>query len=824
MSKLTPRTKRIFELLASPEAPVYSKVQVLAVEHVGKYYKPEKQETGEQLQNVEEQDIVLHQYDGGDIEIQPVEPPEDIIILDISLQDDGIEVERQQLEENEEEIQQSEEKVVIQQIEIQSTEEVEDIGPLIDQEVIILDISLQDNEQELDRQQTEEDKAEIQPLEEEHNILEIPLRDDENGAETQESQEQKTNLEEQTLEEQEANPNLSYRKHLKRKRKALLVDSNDSKNKRLREMGKKYIGWERLTGVELVMKVRGKEREERKLGATCNIASRCRKSLKLGCKRITQEDREGLFTSFWSSMSWDQRKVYIASLVEKVDVKRRTTANARESRRSSTFTYSLRIQSGEKISVCKIMFLSTFGIGEWQVRNWVVESGEKGISLSQTAREETVRVSKNRAAAINTRVDIKKQFLTQYLDDLPKLPSHYARRDTSKLFLQRDNNSRHNMNDLNYLEPTFRNSMADIYREYRNKWNNFLRTNETLIIDTAPLSRYFFDDLVKEKKIAFQPLKKDMCNTCISHEVKTISEETYNQHQNRKIKARNEMAKDIASGNDGLCTVLSQDLQAVKVCPMLNASALYYKTKLCMHNFTVYDLVSHHTKCYWFDETAADLKASTFASLIIDYLTEHATDSEINEIIIWSDGCTYQNRNAILANGLLSFSVEKKVTIIQKYLEPGHTQMKCDSVHANIETRLKNQTIYLPSDYLRITEAARTPPYEVKSVEYDFVKDYSQDLAYSTIRPGKKAHDPTVTDIKAIKYLPEGKIVVKLDFDGEYIDLPVRKPKRPKKLAEFRQMFNEPIKIQKTKWQHLQELKAVLPKDCHPYYDNVPHH
>lgn len=89
----------------------------------------------------------------------------------------------------------------------------------------------------------------------------------------------------------------------------------------------------------------------------------------------------------------------------------------------------------------------------------------------------------------------------------------------------------------------------------------------------------------------------------------------------------------------------------------------------------------------WFNETQADLSADTFATCLIDYLLEHFEEGK--PIIVWSDGCTSQNRNSILANALLTFSNEKKVEVTQKFLVKGHTQMQVDSIHSLIERRLK---------------------------------------------------------------------------------------------------------------------------------------
>lgn len=59
---------------------------------------------------------------------------------------------------------------------------------------------------------------------------------------------------------------------------------------------------------------------------------------------------------------------------------------------------------------------------------------------------------------------------------------------------------------------------------------------------------------------------------------------------------------------------------------------------------------------------------------------------------------------------LLHFSIKHQLTIEQKYLVKGHTQIQCDSVHSLIERKLKGKDIHLPSDYIRITKTARKPP------------------------------------------------------------------------------------------------------------------
>ena len=59
-----------------------------------------------------------------------------------------------------------------------------------------------------------------------------------------------------------------------------------------------------------------------------------------------------------------------------------------------------------------------------------------------------------------------------------------------------------------------------------------------------------------------------------------------------------------------------------------------------------------------------------------------------NVLILWSGDCGYQYRNCTLSNTLVMLTVKYKVTIIQKYLIVGHTQMEGDSMHACIERRI----------------------------------------------------------------------------------------------------------------------------------------
>lgn len=148
--------------------------------------------------------------------------------------------------------------------------------------------------------------------------------------------------------------------------------------------------------------------------------------------------------------------------------------------------------------------------------------------------------------------------------------------------------------------------------------------------------------------------------------------------------------------------------------------------------------------------------------------------------------------------------------------------MEVDSVHHTIEMKLKKREIHLPTDYINVCRDARIKiPYRVKYFEFSCFNDYSPVKYYTSIRPGSSKGDPTVTDIRCLKYKPDSFIQYKLMYDDEWKDL----PHRYKKIGTFqvKRLYKDRIKIKNEKFDHLQQLKSVLPKHTWQYYDNVPH-
>ncbi|GFY43680.1 hypothetical protein TNIN_153101 [Trichonephila inaurata madagascariensis] len=85
--------------------------------------------------------------------------------------------------------------------------------------------------------------------------------------------------------------------------------------------------------------------------------------------------------------------------------------------------------------------------------------------------------------------------------------------------------------------------------------------------------------------------------------------------------------------------------------------------------------------------------------------------------------------------------MQNKITITQKFLEKGHKQMECDSMHSVIERALRHtQKINVPADYAYLDkEACKIIPYEVEYLYTTSSKIFRQHCLLTSLSvPEKK--------------------------------------------------------------------------------------
>nr|XP_020465340.1 uncharacterized protein LOC109965575 isoform X2 [Monopterus albus] len=253
----------------------------------------------------------------------------------------------------------------------------------------------------------------------------------------------------------------------KKPRVAKPLTWKQNRQKQLRMEGKPYISKRKKDGVTII-------KGQRTMGQRC-ASSACKRASNRFCADFSEETRSDLFASFWQCMNWAERKIYVAGLVD-CDLVERTRAPWTQSRRSVSMRYHL-IASGERKQVCKRMFLSTLGIGEWSVLNWA-----QNASQEDNSEENTKKTTQRKSRKASEHIVLK-----EFLERLPKVPSYCCGTSISKL----------------YLEPVFSN-MSEVYRHYY---------SHCLEKKTPPLSRQVFCAVFKRMDLGLcDPKKNQGCS------------------------------------------------------------------------------------------------------------------------------------------------------------------------------------------------------------------------------------------------------------------------------------------------------------------------
>ncbi|KAI4871352.1 hypothetical protein NFI96_026576 [Prochilodus magdalenae] len=309
--------------------------------------------------------------------------------------------------------------------------------------------------------------------------------------------------------------------------------------KRRRMEGKSYSGKRKDVG-EVT-------RAARAMGPGC-VSEACKKSAKRFCHTFSEEERQGIFRHFWQNMNWEERRLYVAGLVDHTPVARKRSAS-QDSRRLSTLSYHLGVD-GEKRRVCKKFFLSTLGLGEWSVAHWV--------QTSETERNHSQAMVGDEALAS----------LQAFLRDLPKVPSHYCQSSSSKLF----------------LEPMFR-SISELHELYQRHCEEELQT--------TPLSREILMNEFNHLNLALYHPKNNQCSTCCSDTEHPAEEDVLKDHGLIKEEACEEGEEESEEATDEGKAMSRMDLQTLLLCQKLKASSFYYRTKLALRNLTVFSMAEH---------------------------------------------------------------------------------------------------------------------------------------------------------------------------------------------------------------------------------------
>lgn len=204
---------------------------------------------------------------------------------------------------------------------------------------------------------------------------------------------------------------------------------------------------------------------------------------------------------------------------------------------------------------------------------------------------------------------------------------------------------------------------------------------------------------------------------------------------------------------------------------------------------------------------------------------------------LFSDSCGGQNRNQHVAVLLLHVVLSTHLEVIeQKFFEPGHSHMECDSMHSAIESQKKNRAVYGMSGWMEIFQKARSDrnkksknkdPYHVTELKFSEMLDLyelsGEMIMNRTINEsGKKANWMKMKAIKFEKKYPNT-IFYKYEHSEPYQAINIRQG-RPKNNPQLKQLYKSVIPISKLKEKDLVSLckNGTIPEEYNGWYMNLP--
>lgn len=303
--------------------------------------------------------------------------------------------------------------------------------------------------------------------------------------------------------------------------------------------------------------------------------------------------------------------------------------------------------------------------------------------------------------------------------------------------------------------------------------------------------------------------------------------ENRNISQGYKKADRLEAAENVL----GLC-VASFDMQKILTMPRSEVSVYYYKNKVSLMNFTIFDMGPKLGLNHIWNETMAKKSSSEVATCVFKFIEKKClSNPEMKVFKFYSDNPTSQNKNRFMFAMYRFASSKFNVKITHRFLEVGHTHMEVDNMHGNIERSAKGKEIFDESEWCRTIKNAKKNPDE----EYTIVK-LGEDWQVLDFKPLVNAQNwKTDAQKKNIKWTKVREIVfdpatpqtvsLKYDYKGDFITLNVSKRGRPVNFKTYQppSAYLSRFPLPENKVADLKSLmkSGAIPTKYHSFYEEL---
>lgn len=213
-----------------------------------------------------------------------------------------------------------------------------------------------------------------------------------------------------------------------------------------------------------------------------------------------------------------------------------------------------------------------------------------------------------------------------------------------------------------------------------------------------------------------------------------------------------------------ICKVFAVDMQKVFMLPrMPQLQEAFFLSRLVVFNETFAAMQKNEKhQCILWHEATAGRKAEEVACSFSKFFE---INRDTNNIILWLDNCSGQNKNWILFSSILcqvnsEFNTIQSITL--KYLLTGHTFMAADGIHGKIEQNAKKKGNI--EDFSDFVDACQCSSHRMSVVELN-VSDFRKwDSKFKTTNK-KNDNIPYLKDIVCAKFIRgENEMFYKTDF------------------------------------------------------------
>lgn len=427
-------------------------------------------------------------------------------------------------------------------------------------------------------------------------------------------------------------------------------------------------------------------------------------SLFFRCKRKCFDrtsvlDRVSNLTKLYSIATKNEQDIFLQSLITCTDIERRRQRVGVEKTKNRIGRYNYCIEMSNKtFPVCKKAFMAIFAVKEKRIRR--LSTLKHVGKLPHDGRGKEVGSRR----AIDGVYCMK---IEEHIKSFDVKSVHYGNSEKKYLSATLDIKKMHNM----FLEkhPECKNITYSFYRKiFKEKFSlSFGRPQVDACSKCEELNAKINSTLCEPSKRA------------------AVGELLVHKNRAKKFYKKLEQVKNEVQTKQnafGICIDYMQNLPL----PHIPVQEIFYYRQLWVNEFCVHNLENDRAMFYSYHEGIANKGPNEVCSFLQHYI-ENFVPSEVDELYIFSDGCSGQNKNNTMVRFLLALVQTKRFKKIYHYFPiRGHSFLPCDRDFGLAKRKIKRfDRIYLPKQYEDIiVSSAYDGKMSVLQVNTEMVKDF----------------------------------------------------------------------------------------------------